>query len=165
MRWWPVCAVIGAGLFIGTLGCSWGSLHRAGLGTAQSPKVALSDLPAHARSTIEKLTAGGTIKTLEKEKKGATAVYDVEATVRGRDVEYDVDGTGKVLTSQESVPYASLPASVRAAAEKHFGTRAGLTASKELEGGKTFYEVAGKKGPSRQELKLTDTGQISKDAD
>jgi uncharacterized membrane protein YkoI len=158
--------VIGAGLFIGTLGCSWGSLHRAGLPTAQpKAKVALSNLPAPARSTIQKLTAGGTIKTLDKEKRDGTAVYDVEATVRGRDVEYDVDGAGKVLTSQESVPYASLPASVRAAAEKHFGARAELTASKELEGGKTFYEVAGKKGSSRQELKLTDTGQISKDAD
>lgn len=164
MRWLPVCTLIGVGLFIGLLGCSWGSLHRAGLGTAQ-PKVALSDLPAPARSTIQKLTAGGTIRALDKEKKGGTAIYDVEATVRGKDVEYDVDGAGKVLTSEESVPYASLPAAVRSAAEKYFGSRAGLTASKELEGGKTFYAVAGKKGSAKKELRLTETGQISKDAD
>jgi uncharacterized membrane protein YkoI len=127
--------------------------------------VALSDLPAPARTTIETLTAGGTIKALEKEEKGETAIYDVEATVQGKDVEYDVDSAGKVLTSQASVPYASLPAAVRAAAEKYFGSREGLSASKELEGGKTFYEVVGKKGTAKKELKLTETGQISEDAD
>jgi len=76
-----------------------------------------------------------------------------------------VDSAGKVLTAEESVPYSSLPAAVRITAQVYFGTHEGLTASKELEAGKTFYEVTGKKGSVKKELKLTETGQISKDQD
>jgi hypothetical protein len=62
-----------------------------------------------------------------------------------------------VLTTEQSVPYASLPLAVRNAAQKHFGSAVGLKASVEVENGKTFYEVEGKKGEA---LKLSETGQI-----
>ena len=146
------------GLGVGVLGCSLLSKHE-GKEAGESQTVTLADLPGPARTTIETLTAGGTIRKLEKEETGGTAIYDVEATVQGKDVEYDVDSSGNVLTSEEAVPYASVPAAVRAAAEKHFGAAEGLKASRELEGGKTFYEVTGPKG----ELKLTETGQIAED--
>jgi uncharacterized membrane protein YkoI len=123
----------------------------------------LSDLPAPACSTIEKLTAGGTDITLAALKKGGKTTYHVEGTLQGKDVEYDVDSAGKVVTAQESVPYASLPAAVRIAAQVYFATHEGLTASKELESGKTFYIVTGKKGTAEKELKLTETGKVSKD--
>lgn len=122
--------------------------------------VVLSDLPAPVRAVIEKLTAGGKIKKIEKAEENGKVVYDVEARVKGRDVEYDIASDGTVLTRQESVPYASLPAAVRAAAEKYFGTSKGLKAAKEVENGKNFYEVEGKKGGIKITLKLTETGQI-----
>ncbi len=75
-----------------------------------------------------------------------------------RTVEYDVAGNGTVLTTEESVPYASVPAAVRAAAEKYFGSAAGLKASREVENGKTFYEVEGSKKGNAVTLKLTDAG-------
>jgi uncharacterized membrane protein YkoI len=122
--------------------------------------VSLSDLPAPARATIDRLTAGGNIKKLEKEEQDGKVIYDVEANVKGKDVEYDVASDGKVLTAEESVPYASLPAAVQAAAMKYFGFTKGLIASKEVENGKTFYEVEGKKSGSTIALKLTETGKV-----
>lgn len=162
MRCWSVGVVVMAALFMGLSGCSVFSEHgehKEGHGQA----VALSDLPAPARATIERLTAGGEIKKLGKEERDETVVYDVEARVGGKDVEYDVDSNGNIVTSEESVPYESLPAAVRAAAEKYFGSSEGIEASREIEEGKTFYEVAGKKGTAKKELKLTETGEIAEE--
>jgi len=146
------------------LACASGCCTLCRHGSAKKEKgqqaVALSDVPAPARATIQRLTEGGHIKKIEKEQKGATAIYDVEAQVRGKDVEYDVDSSGTILTSEESVEYATLPAAVRVAAENYFGSGEGLKASRELEEGKTFYEVEGRKGGAKRTVKLTDSGQI-----
>jgi len=154
-----VVAVI---LIAGVTGCSCLCKRGEKGETKEAPaqQVSLSEVPAPARATIEKVTAGGTIKTIEKAEEGGRTVYDVEATVQGRDVEYDVAADGTVLTSGQSVPYASLPVAIRAAAENYFGSAAGLNALVEVEDGKTFYEVSGKKGKAPITLKLSDTGQI-----
>jgi uncharacterized membrane protein YkoI len=120
-------------------------------------QVALAQVPEPARAAIEKLTAGGKIQKIEKAQEEGKTIYDVEATVRGVDVEYDVAADGTVLTRGQSVPYASLPRAVQNAAEKYFGSATGLKASVEVEGEKTFYEVG---GPNGKALKLSDTGQI-----
>jgi hypothetical protein len=80
--------------------------------------------------------------------------------VRGKDVEYDVASDGKVLSRQESIAYDSLPAAVQTAVQKYFGSAVGLKASREIEEGKTFYEVEGSKAGSTIALKLTETGKI-----
>jgi uncharacterized membrane protein YkoI len=152
-------SVLVAILMVGLLGCDTIS-GLAGKKEAASQVVSLSDLPAPARATVDKLTAGGKIKKLEKEEKDGKAIYDVEAKVKDKDVEYDVASDGKVLTAEESIPYASLPAVVQSAAKKYFGFTEGLIASKEVENSKTFYEVEGKKGSSTITLKLEETGKI-----
>ena len=80
--------------------------------------------------------------------------------MKGKDVEYDVASDGTILTSEQSVPYTSLPAAVQAAAVKYFGSTERVKASKEIESGKIFYELEGKKGIATIELKLTETGEI-----
>jgi len=150
---WVVVVILIAGL--SGCKCPWGQKKEA---PAQA--VTLSDVPAAARATIEKLTAGGEITKIDQEGQGAKAVYDVEGKVQGKNVEYDVAADGTVLSSEESVPYASLPAPVRTAVVRYFGTDQGLSASRELENGKTFYEVGGKKGEATITLKLSDTGKI-----
>jgi uncharacterized membrane protein YkoI len=154
------CVLVTAALFTILSGCSVFSHHGEGE-QAGGPALKLSDLPAPAQATIQKLIGAGEIRKLDKEEKGAAVIYDVEARVQGKDVEYDVASDGTVLTSEESVAFASLPAAVRTAAEKHFGSSAGLKASKELEEGKTFYEVEGGKGSAKGSVKLTDTGAIA----
>ena len=124
---------------------------------APATQITLSQVPEPARAKIATLTTAGKIKKIEKAEENGKTIYDVEATVQGRDVEYDIAADGTVLTTEQSVPYASLPLAVRNAAEKYFGSAAGLKASVELEDGKTFYEVESKKGKA---LKLSDTGQI-----
>jgi len=152
-------SVMVAVLLVGLCGCE-SILGRAAKKEAPGQVVSLSDVPEPARATIERLTAGGEIKKIEKEETGGTVIYDVEARLKDKDVEYDVASDGKVLTAEESVPYSSLPAAVRAAVEKYFGSAEGLKASKEIEDGKIFYEVEGKKGGAVIALKLDETGKI-----
>jgi uncharacterized membrane protein YkoI len=149
-----VVVVVVAGL----LGCD--TFRKSEETEAPGQAVSLSEVPAPARATIERLTAGGEIRQLEKAEEGGQTVYDVEATVGGKDVEYDVAADGTVVTSEQSVPYAAIPLPVRNAAEKYFGSAEGLKASAEVEGGQTFYEVSGKKGKTPKTLKLTVTGEI-----
>jgi len=159
MQYRIVQSVLVAVLIVGLLGCDaiWG---RAEKKKVTGQVVSLSDLPASARATIDRLTAGGEIKKLEKEKQEGIVIYDVEAKVKDKDVEYDVASDGKVLTAEESVSYILLPAPVQAAAMKYFGSAEGLKTSREIEKGKTFYEVEGKKGGSTIALKLDETGKI-----
>jgi uncharacterized membrane protein YkoI len=146
-------------LIVGLSGCA-GISGQGAEEEAPGQEVSLSELPAPARATIDRLIAGGQIKTIEKEQKDGKAIYDVEATVQGKDVEYDVADDGTVLSSGESVAYASVPAAVQAAAEKYFGSAAPLKAFKEVEAGETFYEIEGTKGSVMMTLKLTAAGQI-----
>jgi uncharacterized membrane protein YkoI len=152
-------SVVAAVLIVGLCGCKC-LCNKGEKKEAPAQAVTLADVPAPARATIEKLTAGGKIAKIEKAEEAGKTVYDVEATVQGKDVEYDVAADGKVLTSEESVPYASLPAAVQTAAQKYSGSAEGLNASKEIENGKASYEVSGKKGKTPASLKLSDTGQI-----
>lgn len=145
----------------------WGVLSGCGAtskwGTEKEPParpMSLSAVPEPARAVIEKSIAGGRIRKLEKETVDGKVVYDVEATVDEKDVEYDVAADGTVLSAEESIPYTSVPAVVRAAAEKYFGSAAGLEASRELENGKTFYEVEGRKTGHAVAVKLADDGRI-----
>jgi uncharacterized membrane protein YkoI len=137
-----------------------GFLMFGAFGCNSEHKVTLSQVPAPARATIEKLTTGGKIKMIEKETSNGKTIYDIEATVNGKNVEYDIADNGKVLTFEESVPYNSLPEAVKQAAEKYFGSAESLSASKEIEGNQTYYEVEGKKGGKEISLKLDQTGKI-----
>jgi hypothetical protein len=76
-----------------------------------------------------------------------SVVYDVEATVGGKHLEFliaDTDGT--VLGTEVPIEFGELPAPVRVAVERHFGTTMNLTIMKGEEFGETQYEV---EGPSR----------------
>lgn len=159
MQKWILQGVLVAVLIAGLFGCNAIS-EQAKKKEAPAQAVSLSDLPAPARAAIERLTAGGEIKKLEKEETGGKVIYDVEAKMKDKDVEYDVAADGKVLSSEESIPYDSLPSVVQDAAKKYFGSAEGLKAHKEVEEGKIFYEVEGKKGSSKITLKLSDKGKI-----
>jgi len=154
-RYWKLVAV----LIVGISGCA-GILGHGAKKEAPGQQVSLSEVPSPARTVIERLTAGGEIKKIEKEEEAGKAIYDVEATVKGKDVEYDVDSDGEVLSREESIPYDSLPAAVKTAVEKYFGSAEGLKASREIEKGETFYEVEGSKAGAKIALKLTETGKI-----
>ena len=154
-------SVLAALLITGATGCSSpGQGGEKGENAEVVQRVSLAQVPEPARAVIAKLTAGGKIRKIEKTEEGGRTIYDVEATVKDRQVEYDVAADGSLLTAGQSVSYASVPRPVRSAAEKYFGSAAGLKAFEEVEKGQTFYEISGRKGRTPMTLKLSDTGQI-----
>lgn len=123
-------------------------------------RVTLADVPAAVRAVIEKHVGNGEIKKIDKEKEDGKIVYDVEAKKNGKDIELSIAEDGTILTSEESVAYASLPAAVRAAAEKKLGGPGDYKASKEIEDGKTAYEIEAKSNGKHITLKFSETGEL-----
>jgi uncharacterized membrane protein YkoI len=138
---------------LGLVGCQTGKGRSA-------RTLKLLDLPAPARAEVERQLIGGIVKRIEVQKRDGDDIYDVEGTLNGKQVEFEITRNGKILSRSESVPYESLPAAVRMAATVYFGTAEQFPASREIEGGKTFYEVEGKKERTRVTIKMTDTGAI-----
>jgi uncharacterized membrane protein YkoI len=123
-------------------------------------RVELAQLPAAARASVEKLTAGGHVDKIDREIERGVAAYDVEATVGGKHVEYLVaEKDGAVLGTETSVEIADLPTPVREAAETFFGTTSDLEAMKGVEFGETSYEIVGKKDGKRVEVTFDPTGK------
>jgi len=140
--------------------CSTGRSHEE-----RAEHVSISALPAPARSAAEKLVGAGKIEKIDKETEKGRVVYDVEATVDGKHVEYTIAEDGSVLGSEASVAYGELPAEVRAAAEKYFGSSNDLHPSVVHEEGKTLYEIGGKKQGKRVSITLDASGKIVEEED
>src|SRR2546421_5355975 len=118
----------------------------ASMKSGKETRVTIGQLSAPARATVEKMTAGGQVDKIDKEVERGKVVYDVEATVGGKHVEYLIaDSNGEVLGTETSIDFNELPPPVRAAAEKYFGTASGLKAMKGMEYGETHYEIEGNK--------------------
>jgi uncharacterized membrane protein YkoI len=123
-------------------------------------RVSLADLPMPARATVEKLTGGGKVEMIDKEVEKGKTVYDVEATVGGKHVEYTIAIDGAVVGTETSIEYNELPEAVRAAAEKYFGTATGLNPSVGVEDGRTTYEVEGTKNGKKVAATFDPTGKF-----
>ena len=133
---------------------------------ATSERVTLPQLSAPARGAVERLTMGGTIERIDRETEAGRVVYDVEANVAGKHVEYVVaDADGAVLGTETQIDWTELPAEVRAAAEKHFGTANDLTAMKGVENGKTTYEIAGTRGGLPHEATFDPFGKLEQEGE
>jgi uncharacterized membrane protein YkoI len=123
-------------------------------------RVSLAQLSAPARATVERETAGGRIESIVKEIEEGKVIYDVEATVGGKHVEFAIaDADGAVLGTEIQIEFNELPEPVRAAVEKFFGTTTGLTIMKGVESGKTSFEIAGKKDGKTVEVTFDPTGK------
>jgi len=148
----PILAFGVAGL---VAGCASSTPHKEA-----SVRVSLPELSGAARATVDKVTAGGHVDQIDKEFERGKLVYDVEATVGGKHVEYVIaDTDGAVLGTETSIEYSDLPVAVRAAAEKFFGHATGLKAMKGVEYGETSYEVTGPKNGKAVEVTFTPEGK------
>ena len=123
-------------------------------------RVTLEQLSAPARATVEKVTVDGKVEKIDREIERGKVVYDVEATVAGKHVEFLIgDSNGEILGSETSIEYDSLPDAVRTAAEKYFRSSAGLKAMKGIEYGETHYEVEGLKNGRTVEVTFDPSGR------
>jgi hypothetical protein len=108
------------------------------------------------------VTAGGQVDKLTREVEKGKVIYDVEATVGGRHVEFLIaDADGAVLGTEVPVEFNELPEPVRAAAEKYFGGTTGLKAMKGVEYGETHYELEGPRNGKTVEVTFDPAGKRS----
>ncbi len=157
---WIMTFLLAAGVAALAAGCA---STRAGKEQKEdaSKRVSLAQLPAPARATVERLTAGGKVEMIDKEVEKGKVVYDVEATVNGKHVEYLIaDADGAVLGTETSIEYSELPDAVRAAAEQFFGSATGLKAVKGVEEGKTTYEIEGLKNGNKVSAEFDSAGKL-----
>jgi uncharacterized membrane protein YkoI len=135
----------------------------AGCASMREHDITLAQVSEPARATINKETAGGRVDKITKEVERGKAVYDVEATVGGKHMEYLVaDANGELLGTEVPVEFNQAPAPVRVAAEKYFGTTSGLTVMKGVEYGETHYEVEGPKNGKKVEVTFDPDGKRGK---
>jgi hypothetical protein len=134
--------------------------------TKSAPKeqdVTLEQMSAPARATVGKETAGGLVDKITREVERGKTVYDVEATVGSKHMEYLIaDSDGTLLGTEVPIEFNQLPAPVQAAAQKYFDTTNGLTVMKGLEYGETHYEIEGPKNGKKVEKTFDPTGKPGK---
>ena len=147
-------------LAVGVAGLVAGCASSRTGSSQKEVSVSLAELSEPARATVKKVTAGGQVDEMIKEVERGKTVYDVEATVGGKHVEFLIaDADGAVLGTEVPIEFNQLPEAVRAAAEKYFGSATGLKAMKGLEYGETHYEVEGKKDGKIAEVTFDPKGK------
>jgi len=131
--------------------------------SSKEKDVTLAAVSAPARTTIERETAGGRVDRITRETERGKTVYDVEATVGGKHMEYLVaEADGELLGTEAPIEFKALPQPVQDAAQKYFGTPAGLTAMKGVEYGETQYELEGLKNGKKVEVTFDPSGKQEK---
>jgi uncharacterized membrane protein YkoI len=122
--------------------------------------VSADQMSEPARATLHKQAPSGTIEKITREVERGKTVYDVEANVAGKHMEYLIaDADGQLLGTEVPIEFSQLPDPVKAAAEKHFGTTTGLTAMKGVEYGETHYEIEGMKDGKKSEISYDASGK------
>src|SRR6266496_3168872 len=77
-------------------------------------KITLAQMSSAARAAVEKETAGGKVDDIVKEVERGKVVYDVEATVGGKHVEFLIaDADGAILGRENEIEVSQLPEPVR----------------------------------------------------
>jgi uncharacterized membrane protein YkoI len=123
-------------------------------------RISLPELTAPARAAVEKLTAGGKVEKIDKEVEKGKEVYDVEATVNGKHMEYTVATDGSVVGTETGIDFSELPEAVQTAAKKYFGGATGLEPVRVEEDGRTAYEIEGKKNGKKVAITFDTTGKV-----
>jgi uncharacterized membrane protein YkoI len=152
----PALALVAAGFLPG---CA--STHSGN--TQQERDITLAQMSGPARATVNKEVGGGQVDKITKEGERGKTVYDVEATVDGKHMEYLIaDADGELLGTEVPIEFGQLPEAVRAAADKHFGTATGLTVMKGVEYGETHYEIEGLQNGKKVEVTFDSAGKRGK---
>jgi len=149
-------AMLAFGMATIVAGCACSKSESAG----KDIHVSLAEMSDPARAAVESVTTGGQVDQITKEVERGKVVYDVEATVGGKHLEFlIVQADGAVLGTDVPVDFSELPESVRVVAGKYFGRAAGLKAMKGVEYGETTYEIEGPKAGKTTEVTFDPTGK------
>lgn len=83
--------------------------------------VKMSELPAAVRETVREQSRGARIRGLSVETENGVTNYEVELKVNGHTRDVLIDPSGAVVSVEEQVALASLPAAVKTAIEHNAG--------------------------------------------
>lgn len=143
------------------LGCQ--SMHKQQSADSKETPVSREQLSQAARATLDRELGNGQIEKIDREIERGRTVYDVEANVDGRHVEFLIsESNGELLGTEVPMEFAQLPVAVQSVAEKHFGMTAGLKAMKCIEYGNTHYEIEGMRDGKRAEASFNVDGTPEK---
>ena len=124
-------------------------------------RISLAEMTAPARAAVEKLTVGGKVEKIDRETEKGKEIYDVEATVNGKHMEYAIAADGSVVGTETGISFGELPEAVQTAAVKYFGGATGLAPARVEEDGRTVYEIEGKKNGKKVAATFDPTGKLA----
>lgn len=83
--------------------------------------VKMKDLPAPVQTTVKEVSKGATLRGLAMETENGKTHYEAELKVNGHSKDVTIDHDGKIVTIEEQVTLASLPAAVKSGILKQAG--------------------------------------------
>lgn len=138
----------------------------ASIGFAQDTekKVKMNDLPAPVQAAVKEVSKGATLRGLAKEVENGKTFYEAELTVKGHSKDVTVDPSGKIVTIEEQVTLASLPAAVKTEILKQAGKgKIHLIESITENDAIVAYEAHVKTAGKVLEIKVSPEGKLLKD--
>ena len=131
---------------------------------AADKKLTIETLPAPVKATAQEQLKGATLVGIASEKEAGKTVYELETKRDGKARDLMIAADGKVLSIEEEVDIAAIPAAARAAIEKMVG-KAKLDRVEALSksGKLVAYEAAYKKSGKSVEAAVTPEGAPYKD--
>ncbi|HEV7893429.1 MAG TPA: hypothetical protein VGP08_22630 [Pyrinomonadaceae bacterium] len=123
--------------------------------------VKMKDMPAAVQQTVREQSRGAKIRGLSIETENGVTNYEVELRVNGHARDVLIDPSGAVVSVEEQVALASLPADVRSAIVRSAnGGRVVLVESISKGGAVEAYEAHVKRGRKTVEIKVGPDGQL-----
>jgi hypothetical protein len=117
----------------------------------QESRVKRADLPAAVRATVDRESAGATIKGYSKERENGKTAYEVELVANGMTRDIMMDASGNVLEVEQQVTFESLPSPVQSALKAAAGKGTiGVIESLTKNGNLVAYEAHIKGGRTRE---------------
>jgi hypothetical protein len=123
--------------------------------------VKMKDLPAAVQQTVREQSRGAKIRGLSVETENGVTNYEVELQVNGHGRDVLIDPSGAVVSVEEQVALASLPAEVRAAIVRSAGRgRVVIVESISKGGAVEAYEAHVRRGRRTVEIKVGPDGHL-----
>jgi hypothetical protein len=142
------------------------ALLLSGLALAQESerKVGMKDLPPAVQATVKEQSKGAQLRGLSRETDKGQTFYEVELKVSGHNKDVLIDESGKVVSVEEQVTLASVPAAVKAQIQKQAGRgRITMIESVIRDGTLVYYEAHIRSGLRTREVKVSPDGTLVKD--
>jgi uncharacterized membrane protein YkoI len=125
-------------------------------------KVKMEDLPPAVRSAVAEQTKGATLIGITKEVEKGKTMYEVETKVDGRTRDLMFDKTGAMVTVEQEIDLATLPAAAKDAIEKKAAGAEIKKVESVTEGSKVSYEATFSRKGKTSEFAVNADGSVKK---